>query len=517
MGKRGKSAGIILMLILFGLSARPLNAQYTFYISTQGNQSNPKSFSPPGPVFIEANGWQNVTLHVTVDGPVKASQTDFNVGPKGGSYTGTITPLFTVPSGSTTKAKVTGTYSGQYRKKVPVGQGNVAVNKRDKTGGGDGDDDGMDFYLQTIPPTDESVDISVISIKNQITAGPDAIAWINGKASASYTATGYPDGGTYVWSNGKKGATVTYDFEKGGVVDTISCTYTFGGVSYKCDKEVTVVKVIWYVIVSDVCKGAQVRLIAIGTPAGGTYDWSAKDQIRQNSDSAVYRFADNSVNVSVTYNYEGVTSSISHTVNIHTPSIVITGPQNACLNKFVDFGSQLACPDGLCGDGKYVWNISGTNMPIMPTLPGVGQRKVTFVQAGQQVVQLSYTVNGFTYNAPDFLVWVNDCTPGARGPWPNPNPGGGNGGGGRGPRPQPPVPPAPPKPGPPAPPKPPAPPVPPKLPPGGPKVPPPPAPPGVPAPIQQPVPPVRKPIILKPIIKDSAKGPASDTAKSLKP
>ncbi len=182
---------------------------------------------------------------------------------------------------------------------------------------------------------------------------PDVVYVLKGK-TATITAQGYPEGGTYMWSEDQEPAqhppSDVYEIEG----NHLSATVTIKGlrkaeqvvyVKYNngtCVKSKSVMVIVMDKLTIDVtpanpailCKGNRHAFTATGTPPGGSYSWSATGPVKFNSaTNTAYAWveATGGGNASVTCTYSKDGESVSKTINFKTreiKSVTITANPN---------------------------------------------------------------------------------------------------------------------------------------------------------------------------------------------
>ena len=223
-----------------------------------------------------------------------------------------------------------------------------------------------------------NITVTVNSVTANATAAP---ATICGGASSVLTATG---GGTYNWSTGQSGATITVS----PTATTIyTVTVTNNGCTNVANVTVTVNTVTAQASASPtgVCEGGTSVLTATG---GGTYSWST-GQI--GASITVAPTATTTYMVTVTNN--GCTAVASVTVNVTIVNATVTAnPSTVCAGQPV----QLTATGG----GTYLWSTGQSGATINAAIGSTTAFSVTVTNSGcTDVAMVTVNVNSVVATA----------------------------------------------------------------------------------------------------------------------
>lgn len=192
-------------------------------------------------------------------------------------------------------------------------------------------------------------------------------------ASATLTATCNVTGGTYTWSSGQNGATIT-------VSPTVNTMYK---VTFDNGGGCTSVDSVWVRVNTpptvtagpdrNVCSGQSVLLVAVGTPTGGTYLWNegtANDSLLVNpGGTTTYSVIYTAVN--------GCTDTDSVVLNYFTnPVVTIANAPTICSGDTAVLSASTSA-----GAGTFVWSDThvGATDTVHPT--GNTNYSVTFTSS----------------------------------------------------------------------------------------------------------------------------------------
>ena len=179
-------------------------------------------------------------------------------------------------------------------------------------------------------------------------------------SSATIQASGTPAGGTYSWSTGATGPSITVTPT---ATTTYTVTYTVNGCSTTQPIIVTVTPLPTVTATSaTICVGGTATLSATANPPGGVYTWSTGG-----ATSSINVSPTATTNYTVTYNVNGCTSAptTSQVVVTSAPSVVITGNPSICLGS-----STTLTATGNPTGGVYTWS-NGSNMATATVNPTV--------------------------------------------------------------------------------------------------------------------------------------------------
>ena len=211
----------------------------------------------------------------------------------------------------------------------------------------------------------------VVTVSSNSTVNSNDAA-ICGGGSATITAVGSPNGGTYLWTpTGQTTASITVT---PATTTTYTVDYTVNGCTSSTTSTVTVAGA-ESVSVNDtvVCQGNSTQLTATPTQGGGTYLWTPGNFTTQTitvspSITTTYQ---------VTYSIGGCDFTDQGTVTVNAPASVVMADTNICNGSTITITPQVN-PTG----GTYTWS-TGANTPSITVSPTV-----------DETYGLTYSVNG---------------------------------------------------------------------------------------------------------------------------
>lgn len=228
------------------LKGGTLNGNKLYYSAQTGQKS---TLSGSLTITKSDSLYEHGSAHLNKTGPVIISPTDFSMGigkPMKEIFTGAVTvdPSLAPPPGHALPASISGDYDIFYSCPMdlpckPAGASFTGGSWQCEVGygpppghchAGHGPPGGPHSMVEQ-KGTDGPVALTVYSLFDSI-AGPACVA---AGDTVTYSAIGYPAGGTYIWSNGKKTHSITIVINK---PQTISVTYTIAGVSYNAKLDI---------------------------------------------------------------------------------------------------------------------------------------------------------------------------------------------------------------------------------------------------------------------------------------
>jgi PKD repeat protein len=205
---------------------------------------------------------------------------------------------------------------------------------------------------------------------------------VGGTATLQATAT--PAGGTYSWSTGGTGASITVNPT---VTMTYTVSYTVNGCSITQPAVVTVTPTPTVTATNaSICSGGSATITATGTPAGGTYAWSTGG-----TGASVTVSPTATTNYTVTYNVQGCgTGTFTSLVTVNSTPTVQVNDTSICQGQSGSI-TAVGSPTG----GTYLWSN--------------GQTSQTITGSPSSTVNLSvtYSLNGCTSLADNAIIFVN--------------------------------------------------------------------------------------------------------------
>ncbi len=202
---------------------------------------------------------------------------------------------------------------------------------------------------------------------------------------ATIAATGTPAGGTYAWSTGGTGSSVTVTPT---ATTPYTVTYTANGCSSTVSTSTVTVNALPTLTSTNqtVCAGSPATIAATGTPSGGTYAWSTGG-----TGSSVTVSPTATTPYTVTYTANGCSSTAStSTVTVNPLPTLTSTNQTVCAGSPATIAAT-GTPSG----GTYAWSTGGTGS------------SVTVSPTATTPYTVTYTANGCTSTASTSTVTVN--------------------------------------------------------------------------------------------------------------
>jgi hypothetical protein len=232
----------------------------------------------------------------------------------------------------------------------------------------------------TVSPT------PLVSISNQtICAGN----------SATLQAIGTPPGGSYSWSNGNTGSSITVN---PSTTTTYTVTYTVNGCSAIQPGIVTVNQSpVVTASSATICSGGTATLTVTANQPGGTFSWSTGATGSSISVSPV-----STTNYTVNYVLNGCTSSpVSSQVVVNSAPTVTVNNTTICAGNT----ATLTATPSVTG-GTYLWSSGSTNQVIIVTPTATTNYTITYTASGCTPV----TATGTVTVSPTPLVSISNQT-----------------------------------------------------------------------------------------------------------
>ena len=202
---------------------------------------------------------------------------------------------------------------------------------------------------------------------------------------ATISATGTPAGGTYAWSTGGTGSSVTVSPT---ATTPYTVTYTANGCSSTAATSTVTVNALPTLTNTNqtVCAGSPATVVATGSPAGGTYAWSTGG-----TGSSVTVSPTATTAYTVTYTANGCSSTAAtSTVTVNALPILTSTNQTVCAGS-----PATVVATGSPAGGTYAWSTGGTGSSVTVTPTATTPYTVT------------YTANGCSSTAATSTVTVN--------------------------------------------------------------------------------------------------------------
>jgi hypothetical protein len=301
------------------------------------------------PETIQVNVIQNPVATVNSPTICNGSSATLSAGPVGASYTwstGATTPSITVSPNTSTSYAVTVVVAGC---PTSLATSNVTVNN-----------------------------IPIVTVGS---------ATICSGQSASLTATPDISGGTYVWSSGQTGQTISVSPTASA---NYSVTYTVNGCSSAPASAVVTVNPVPTVSIpatSSVCSGSSVTIASTVNLPGGSYLWSTGATTPDVSVNPT-----SSTSYTVTYTLDGcsVTSASGNVVVNAIPTVLVNNP-TICNGQTASVQATGTPATG----GTYSWSTGGSSSSISVSPSTNDQYTVTYTvnNCPSQPATANVTVN----------------------------------------------------------------------------------------------------------------------------
>ncbi len=207
-----------------------------------------------------------------------------------------------------------------------------------------------------------------------VTANPTVTAsnqTICSGSSATLQASGTPSGGTYTWSNGGTGTSITVT---PAATTTYTVTYTVNGCSATQASIVTVNPLpVVTTTNSTICSGGTATLSATANPPGGVFTWSTGA-----TGSSISVSPTTTTNYTVSYSVNGCSSG-----PVTSQVIVTPAPTVSVNNATICAGSSatLTATPSTTG-GTYLWSTGSTNQVITVSPATTTTYTVTYTSSG---------------------------------------------------------------------------------------------------------------------------------------
>ena len=200
-------------------------------------------------------------------------------------------------------------------------------------------------------------------------------------SSATLVASATPVGGSYSWSNGSTGPSITVSPT---TTTTYTVTYTINGCSSVQPGIVTVnPSPIVTVSGATICSGGTATLTATANQPGGTFSWSTGATGSSISVSPV-----STTNYTVSYVLNGCTSSpVSSQVVVNPAPTVTVNSSTICAGNT----ATLTATPSVTG-GAYLWSSGSTNQVITVTPTATTNYTITYTASGCTPVTATGTV-----------------------------------------------------------------------------------------------------------------------------
>ncbi|MEY3084685.1 MAG: hypothetical protein RL037_865, partial [Bacteroidota bacterium] len=204
--------------------------------------------------------------------------------------------------------------------------------------------------------------------------------------TATLTATGTPTGGTYNWSNGATGSSITVSPT---ATTNYTVTYTLQGCGSTTFTTSVSLNPIPTVQVDDttICQGQTGSIMAVGSPQGGSYQWSNGLTTQTISGSP-----SSSLVLSVFYSLNGCSSlADSATIFVNPIPSINLGADTLVCESILPI--VLSSPSSSTS-AQFLWN-TGNTVPLLTV-------------TGEGTYSLVVTLNGCS-NADTIQVLIDPC------------------------------------------------------------------------------------------------------------
>lgn len=195
--------------------------------------------------------------------------------------------------------------------------------------------------------------------------------------SVTFVANPSQSGGTYLWSNGGTGNSITVTPSAPGT-ENYDVTYTLNGCSGTGGNSVTINEVPSVTANNaTICAGQNANLNATGSPAGGTYVWQPVNM----PGPSITVSPNNTTNYQVIYTLNNCSGDDISTVTVQpTPNVSVSvSSPSVCEGQ----SSTLTAAVDISG-GSYSWSPGGQTTPSITVTPGLGANNysVTYTLGG---------------------------------------------------------------------------------------------------------------------------------------
>ena len=203
--------------------------------------------------------------------------------------------------------------------------------------------------------------------------------------TATLQAAGTPTGGTYAWSNGGTGSSITVTPT---ATTTYTVTYTVNGCSATQPSIVTVNQLpIVTTTNSTICAGGTATLSATANPPGGVFTWSTGATGNSISVSPT-----TTTNYTVSYSVNGCNSTpVTAQVVINQPPTVSVNSVTICEGNTA---TLTATPSAI--GGTYLWSTNGNTASITVSPVSTTNYTVTYTISGCSPAIATGTVTTLT-------------------------------------------------------------------------------------------------------------------------
>ncbi|MFM7666968.1 MAG: T9SS type A sorting domain-containing protein, partial [Bacteroidota bacterium] len=189
--------------------------------------------------------------------------------------------------------------------------------------------------------------------------------------TATLQAAGTPTGGTYAWSNGGTGSSITVT---PAATTTYTVTYTVNGCSTIQPYIVTVNQLpVVTTTNSTICAGGTATLSATANPPGGVFTWSTGA-----TGNSINVSPTTTTNYTVSYSVNGCNSGpVTAQVVINQPPTVSVNSVTICEGNTV---TLTATPSAI--GGTYLWSTNGNTASITVSPISTTNYTVTYTISG---------------------------------------------------------------------------------------------------------------------------------------